>query len=187
VVVANPLAPTCFNVDTATIGILMMPNLGSDTSVCIDDSLTLIAGVTSTGTTYLWNTGATTQSIIVNGTSTGTYSVVINNGTCIFSDSIIVTNKALTTNAALIPNVFTPNGDGMNEFFKLPGYYSEFSLKIYNRWGALIYETISNQQPWDGKHKGKDAADGTYYFIVTYRDECATESITDHGFVHVMR
>lgn len=62
----------------------------------------------------------------------------------------------------IVPNVFTPNGDGKNNRFQLQGYCGSFS--IYNRWGTLI-ETVSNENGWDGTISGNDAPEGTYYFI----------------------
>lgn len=98
-------------------------------------------------------------------------------------------------------NVFTPNGDGMNDLFyplsnptigtSYFSYYAkEFSLKIYNRWGKLMYETDDYNQPWNGKNKGdgKDCADGVYYWIATYKNRCAPESdppVEQKGFVHL--
>ncbi|HTO15575.1 MAG TPA: GEVED domain-containing protein, partial [Edaphocola sp.] len=64
-------------------------NLGADTTICNNASLTLNAGSQPTGATYTWSTGASTQSITVN--TTGTYSVLVSNGTCSRADTINVT------------------------------------------------------------------------------------------------
>ena len=55
-----------------------------------------------------------------------------------------------------VPNSFTPNGDGNNDFFMPQGMgldNDSFGMYIYNRWGELIYETHSTNQPWDGRSK----------------------------------
>ncbi|MCF8257370.1 MAG: gliding motility-associated C-terminal domain-containing protein [Flavobacteriales bacterium] len=67
------------------------------------------------------------------------------------------------------PNVITPNDDGMNDCFK-PGFIGEFSdcyeLIVYNRWGALIFESIGTGNCWDGRTKaGTVMPEGTYYYI----------------------
>ena len=63
-----------------------------------------------------------------------------------------------------IPNVFTPNGDGLNDalVFENVQYYSN-QLKVYNRWGQVIYEANNYRNNW----RATDVPDGTYYFILT--------------------
>ncbi len=68
-----------------------------------------------------------------------------------------------------LPNVFTPNGDGHNDFFKpLPyRYVRDIDIKIYNRWGLLMFETSNPDIGWDGKNKSTKRAcsDGSYFYI----------------------
>jgi gliding motility-associated-like protein len=76
------------------------------------------------------------------------------------------------TTTLIMPNVFTPNGDGFNDYFK-PNIITKFtssSLEIYNRWGKLIFKTNDLQAGWDGKVKGKMSSDGVYYWILDYTD-----------------
>lgn len=61
-----------------------------------------------------------------------------------------------------IPNVFTPNSDGLNDFFVIEnGQYLDNSLIIYNRWGMVVYETVNYRNTW----RGTDLPDGTYYYV----------------------
>ncbi len=63
-----------------------------------------------------------------------------------------------------IPNVFTPNGDGLNDYFVIEnGQYKANTLRIYNRWGMVVYETVNYRNTW----RGTDLPDGTYYYIFT--------------------
>lgn len=66
-----------------------------------------------------------------------------------------------------VPNVFTPNGDGANDEFRVV-YRSikEFHCWIYNRWGHLIYEWTDPAKGWDGTIHGKPAAEGAYYYVI---------------------
>ncbi|MCH2200078.1 MAG: gliding motility-associated C-terminal domain-containing protein [Flavobacteriales bacterium] len=66
-----------------------------------------------------------------------------------------------------IPNVITPNGDADNDFFRIEGleYFSGSSLLVYNRWGALIYESDNYKSNWSPTED--EASEGTYYFILT--------------------
>jgi gliding motility-associated-like protein len=84
----------------------------------------------------------------------------------------------------IVPNVFSPNGDGINDVFKISGLdkCSSYSIKIYNRWGIPIYETEKTDFSWDGKTSaGTNAEDGTYYYILT------NKTTTRKGFVTLLR
>ena len=67
-----------------------------------------------------------------------------------------------------IPNVFTPNNDNVNDFFTIDySGFGVYNLKIYNRWGGLIYESREKSQHWDGKFNNNKASAGTYFYILT--------------------
>ncbi len=67
-----------------------------------------------------------------------------------------------------IPNTFTPNGDGLNDTFGVAGEaILEFNMKIFNRWGQLIYETSNANERWDGTYLGQKVPMGTYVYKVT--------------------
>jgi len=67
-----------------------------------------------------------------------------------------------------VPNVFTPNGDGINDLFvPYTEGLAEFTMEIYDRWGALMMSSTSASAGWDGKTtSGNDATDATYYYII---------------------
>jgi gliding motility-associated-like protein len=68
-----------------------------------------------------------------------------------------------------MPDVFTPNGDGMNDTLSL--YFkniSDFYLNIYNRWGELVFESKIPDFKWDGTFNGQKCAEGSYYAIFNY-------------------
>ena len=68
-----------------------------------------------------------------------------------------------------LPNAFSPNGDGINDVYKVKSSSRsiiEFHAKIYNRWGQKLYEWDSIDGGWDGKFHGKDVAQGVYYVVV---------------------
>ena len=82
-------------------------------------------------------------------------------------------------------NIFTPNGDGINDalVFSLPGKEICLKLVIYNRWGKLIYEDASYSNDWTGVNKGgKDVDDGTYFYIL---DICGESTIA--GYITIVR
>lgn len=69
----------------------------------------------------------------------------------------------------IVQNVFTPNGDGYNDFFVVKGSGLDlFTMNIYDRWGLLVFQSTSKNISWDGKDQaGNDVAEGTYYYILT--------------------
>lgn len=68
----------------------------------------------------------------------------------------------------IMPNAFTPNGDGRNDVFKIPG--NEFikltKFQVFNRWGQEMFNTIEPQRGWDGTFKGQPAPQGVYMYII---------------------
>lgn len=87
-------------------------------------------------------------------------------------NSIVITPDSVSGNPTIdplvsVPNVFTPNSDGTNDFFfpDTSGGIIINELFIYDRWGILIYQSIP-AQPWNGKFKDKDCSDGTYYYLI---------------------
>ncbi len=76
-----------------------------------------------------------------------------------------------------VPNVFTPNGDGNNDEFRVV-YRSlaEFHCWVYNRWGQLVYKWDDPAKGWDGRINGKPAAEGAYYYIIRAR---GTDAVPD--------
>ena len=89
----------------------------------------------------------------------------ISNGVCPnSSDAIIVTLQELN-----VPNGFSPNGDGTNDNFEIPGLlgYTNCKLEVFNRWGGLVYQNLEYKNEWGGKNtSGEDLTDDTYYFTL---------------------
>jgi gliding motility-associated-like protein len=87
----------------------------------------------------------------------------------------------------VMPNVFTPNGDGLNELFCPVGLENEFcfTLWIYNRWGTRIFQSNGNTTCWNGvvDHSGVPASDGVYYYVILLDDNVTQEQ----GFLHLFR
>ena len=73
-----------------------------------------------------------------------------------------------TNNILNLPNAFTPNGDGVNDVFRVQGQnIKTLNGKIFNRWGQELFTWSDVNDGWDGKYNGKDAAEGTYFYVVT--------------------
>jgi gliding motility-associated-like protein len=67
-----------------------------------------------------------------------------------------------------LPNVISPNGDGVNDAWVVPEPVSSMHLVIYNRWGQLVYESNNYQNNWSGQTlQGGKVTDGTYFYVLT--------------------
>jgi gliding motility-associated-like protein len=83
-----------------------------------------------------------------------------------------------------IPNVITPNGDGINDFFLIDYAHKRLNdrLLILNRWGNVVYESENSDNGWDGG----DLHDGVYTYLY-YTDTKDSSASIEHGFVHITR
>ncbi|MDD3875214.1 MAG: choice-of-anchor L domain-containing protein [Bacteroidales bacterium] len=81
-----------------------------------------------------------------------------------------------------IPNVFTPNGDGINDFFVIDGieYVPDCKIMIFNRWGSKVYESDNYKNDWDGENH----SDGVYYYIFSLPQNIAEPY---HGTVTILK
>lgn len=97
----------------------------------------------------------------------GEYNVVLiveNSDGC--SDTATV-SIIINENEIIIPNVFSPNGDGMNDYFKIP--FKQYNLTILNRWGQTVYSGNEASTLFDGTAiNGEKLPDGTYYYIIIH-------------------
>ncbi len=163
-------------------------NLGEDVVKCEDAHLTFRASDCS-NCTYLWSTGSTLNAIDV--IEKGTYWLKVdNNSGCQYADTVNVDNMKCEC-TLYIPNTFTPNNDGLNDAFK-PVYYcdlQEYDLKIYDRWGHLVFETNDIENGWNGKNKTGLIEQGVYTYLINYRPiikGTPGSSVLKHGSVAVI-
>ncbi len=138
--------------------------LGPDVEIC-DNSMTALA-VNFDGADILWNDGSSDNVLMVS--DSGLYWVVINLQSCIASDTVNV-SEIFCAGTLEMPNIFSPNGDIQNEYFKPfnEANVTSFGMTIFNRWGQEVYSGKS-LQGWDGKTDGKACSEGVYYWIIEY-------------------
>jgi gliding motility-associated-like protein len=81
--------------------------------------------------------------------------------------ALVVLNLSSTVDCD-IPNIFTPNEDGVNDLFDVPCLVNGLvgKLLVFNRWGDLVYQSDNYQNQWDGTHRGMALPDGTYFYIL---------------------
>ena len=114
---------------------------------------------------FLWNTGETTSLITVSPTVTTVYCFTVTDAFKCKADACATITVKMPID---IPNVFSPNGDGVNDVWNLNGIntYAHPEVSIYNRWGqAVLYKSDYNI-PWDGTHNGAALPTASYYYVI---------------------
>jgi gliding motility-associated-like protein len=101
----------------------------------------------------------------------GTYTVQVTSPEgCTIEKTTQVVNKCEPR--VFIPDAFTPNGDGQNDFLDVFGlYFRNFNLKIYNRWGEVIFAADSIEKKWDGTYRGLRVQPGSYAYVASFESD----------------
>jgi gliding motility-associated-like protein len=181
---ATPLSPTQYSVavaspegcsKTLTTNVFMFPKpiaqINADNFLNYGHEVNL-EGITNANTFYwesidsIYCTSCLITAAKPEETTTNIFHVIDTN-TCINSDTLIV----ILDGALYIPNTFTPNGDGINDFFTIKGKeINTFNLMIFTRWGQLLFESDSMDYQWDGTHNSRPVLIDTYIWKVEYED-----------------
>ena len=86
------------------------------------------------------------------------------------------------------PNAFSPDGDGINDFFKISGQgMIDFQIEIFNRWGQMVYKSIDLSNGWDGTFKGKNLPTGTYVYKIKTSKYGVEQKLVKSGSVALVR
>ncbi len=172
------------------VEVIFVPDatISPDTTMQFGDSYQLVA---TGGLTYLWSPSLGLDSIyrpnpIASPALTTTYVVRITDTTgCFVTRQVTVT--VLHRNKFFVPNAFSPNGDGSNDYLFVRGnnlYGVRFT--IFDRWGEMVFETTNAAIPWDGTYKGKELDPGVFTYVVTVNYDDG-KSFTESGSVTLIR
>jgi gliding motility-associated-like protein len=157
----------CISRDTARIIYHSMPRptLGRDTVICAGSQIQLVPG-TWDGT-YTWQDGTGTPNYLVS--TAGTYTISITNVCGTGTDEVVI---AAANCDPLMPNAFTPDGDGRNDLFrvKFPQFFRAFRLTVFDRRGTLLYQTSTPGAGWDGTLRGRQLPTANYVWRLEYTD-----------------
>lgn len=154
--------------------------------------------LSSNANTYIWSFGdgvisfqeSPSYSYDVNGTTNYVVQLIATNAAgCEDSVSLVINGQEDLI--YYIPNSFTPDGDEFNQSF-VPVFTDgfdpfDFNMKIFNRWGEVIFETRDAGIGWDGTYNGRLAEDGTYTWVVEFKTSATDERIKEAGNVTLMR
>ena len=162
--------------DTAIVEVRVaspITDFGPDTILCRDATLRLSINTLPEYNNWQWSTGSFSSSILVQ--TAGVYSVTVTSevNNCVFVDSIKVDYVTCLECPVYVPNVFSPDDDGRNDKFQaFAGCdFLSYHLSIYDRWGALMFETYDPNTEWEGDFRGKNLNPGVYVWLLDYETE----------------
>lgn len=166
----------CIVQDTARVRVIgsWPPFRREEISFCLNDGSRVLSVTAGQDSRVEWSTGAQTPSI--NVSKAGVYFVRITHPVCPeVRDTVRVVLKACECEM-MIPNSFTPNEDGRNDYFfpVLACEYSYYNLTITDRWGNEVFVSYNPNGKWDGRYKGNLCPEDIYVFRIE-----ATEKLTD--------
>jgi len=167
----------CTISDTMTVisDVSPVPDAGVAVSIFPGFTVTLGGAPTSSGGTIYWTPSAgmsdsTVANPVVTPSVTTTYTVYETNANgCIGFDTITITILP----EFVIPNGFSPNGDGYNDVWQIDmiSLFPDCEVEVFNRWGEPLFYSKGYNTPWNGTYKGKHVPIGTYYYLIRLHDK----------------
>ena len=175
----------CSSTDSINIAYELLPRftLGADRLICPGEIIPLQPALNPVWQlTWQDGSGATTYPV----TQPGLYYLDATTRCGTIREDIVFTRGLCKVN---IPNAFTPNDDGRNDVLKALGteVVTNFNLKIFNRYGQLVFESKNKNSGWDGRFNGQMVNNGTYTYICRYQELNGTKEQVLKGTVLVMR
>lgn len=145
-------------------------DLGPDRTICPNGSpVTLTDEINrhNPDASWKWNTEVINNSATFLVYHPGTYAATVELDGCSSTDSVLIEKNCYID----IPNAFTPNGDGSNDYFLpkelLSRGLTQFDMSIFNRWGQVIFQTNSiSGKGWDGRFNNEPQASGVYVYTI---------------------
>lgn len=181
----------CFSYDTVLAESFPKSNIHiyGDTMFCINSQT--ILSVSDGFNSYSWSNGENSLSITVNNEGKYIINAVDING-CKSSDSVYVSSTVCETDTCkiFIPNSFTPNKDGFNDFFiplSTSCEYEIYEFYIFNRWGEIIHKSNTPNSKWDGKYKNKLCPIDVYVWMIRYKTFNDVNINTKRGHVSIIK
>ena len=162
----------CANTDTVVVTVHENPSIASS---FLNDSCDLGVGsinlnVTGGNEPYVifWSNGSYTEDLL--GLIAGTYDVTVTDFLgCTESETFIIQNILDCRDELWLPNIFSPNNDGLNDKLYVRGteFATTFLFTIYNRWGEKVFETTNPQEGWDGTYRFKPLNTAVFAYVVS--------------------
>ncbi|WP_214070328.1 gliding motility-associated C-terminal domain-containing protein [Mucilaginibacter sp. dw_454] len=153
------------------------------------ESVNIVASAIGNGLTYKWSPATGLDKIDIasptaSPLNTTQYTLLVTTLAGCTLTSASVTVKVIIKELK-VPNSFTPNNDGVNDTWEIPGLENDATAKVqvYNRYGSMVYSSLGYNTPWSGNYKGKPLPVGVYYYTIRLTNN--TQKLT--GFVTIIR
>ncbi|WP_118975031.1 T9SS type B sorting domain-containing protein [Taibaiella koreensis] len=163
----TPGCPEGIVLDSVNVHPMPKVSLGNDSSMCLHGNAIYLANKepAEAHARYEWSTGETTPAIEVK--HHGDIKLTVFTDFCSNSDQVHIAKDCYID----IPNAFTPNGDGANDYFfprqLLSSSVSLFKMQVLNRWGQVVFETTRPEgRGWDGYFNGTAQPGGVYIYLI---------------------
>lgn len=175
-----------------TVNVDFVPSidLGNDTTICFGDEILLQGSLEGFSGSYLWQNNSAQPDLMVH--DPGSYWIQATNNCGIGYDSINISIMDCEYSPEPIfvelPNIFSPNNDGLNDVFTPISFsgISSAEIIILNRWGNMVYQSKNLLSGWDGKSGGIDCLEGVYFWKLTYSD-IDHNNFSQNGFLNLTR
>lgn len=186
--IANPIASPITNTfyvvtvtnqftctDTASVNIMVSSkptaNAGPDRTIIKGDIIKLTASATGESITYSWSpiTNIDNTQLLQPMVNPGTnVSYILTVTSTIGCGTATDTMQVFVYGGILIPKAFSPNGDGLNDTWRIPSLnaFPLFELAVFNRYGQVVFKSAKTNIPWDGMYKSTPAPPGAYVYII---------------------
>jgi gliding motility-associated-like protein len=181
-------AGSCSSTATVTVNVIQPPviSAGGNKTVIAGQSVRLTASAKGKNLTYLWTPStylddATLLAPLATPPSDITYTLHVTSPCTTVTD----TTRVTVYTKVVVPNVFSPNGDSINDKWEIAGLvaYTESVLCVYTRNGQMIYTTTGYSKPWDGSYNGTILPEGVYYYTIDLKNGTPILS----GYVTILR
>lgn len=150
--------------------------------ICKGDSIEIV--VPGGYNLYIWNDNDTTSKRVI---KTDTFILLSSFGACSSRVDSFKVDVIGCNCKVFVPNAFTPNNDGKNDQLRALGVDMEYAeMKVFNRWGQLVFSTDDRSDGWDGRFNGMDCEVGTYYYFL--KTKCLKgQTVQQKGEVTLIR
>ena len=186
-----------FSYDTLTIHIpaTVIAKAVNDTTICIGDSTLISAYNRCNWCVYNWQpVQSQSPQVIVNPLASTAYTLSLKDSCFTTYSNVTITVDYCQSPVVIVPNIFTPNADGINDTWQpiIQNLLNmlNYQCTIYDRWGIKVFDTSAplNMIAWDGHStSGLECSAGTYYYVISYIDGKINELKNLKGFLELVR
>ena len=173
--VITGMSSGCTDTTTVKVSVIALPAITISDDVIIEPGVSITLNATG-GSSYEWSPSdglscITCQNPVADPRETTLYYLIVTDDYgCTSTDSVLVTIQKYTL--LFVPNSFTPNEDNQNDIFLASGsLITNFEMKIFDRWGELLFTSNDMNKGWDGKYKNNLLQEDMYVWQINYQDK----------------